>query len=128
MPRSNDTTSFFDGPWLTPLPDRDGVGALTMILVAILAAAFGGLSRFIWQWEKPPRWIKGIGNLMVSVCAGLLVFLPIWETEWGLAHPLTSVVVALAAGWLGGDVINNLASRLLLARGKRNGTDAGNHP
>lgn len=77
-------------------PDR-------FFLTVILFAGFGGGARLLFHWDRERTWQRHLGQLGVSVFAGLLCALVAWDPLRG--RPTVLLALGGAAGWLGGDII-----------------------
>lgn len=84
-----------------------------MFLSAVaLFAVFGASGRILYRWEAQSRFtLRTLGNLMVSVFTSMLVGFALWDEL--AARPMLLTAIMGAAAWLGGDVIDALARKLL---------------
>lgn len=98
---------------MSPLPDRDGVGALTVIALAAFFSLFGAATRLIARWPEQKEWWVALGNLMVSMFASMLIGLIGWET-FGVDHPAYFCALTASASWFGGEVIDRIGRKWLL--------------
>ena len=92
--------------------DRPGIETAMFLAAVGLFALFGASSRILYRWEAESRFgLRMLGNLMVSVFTSMLVGFACWDL---LADkPMLLTAVMGSAAWLGGDVIDAIAMRVL---------------
>lgn len=97
-------------------PDR-------FIVALGIFAGFGGAARLLSHWHPEMTWNRGIGQLLVSTFAGLLVGLFAWD--WMRQRPTLLLAMSGAAGWYGGDVVMQQLLDVIVHRipGMRDGVD-----
>lgn len=94
------------------MQDRPGVEELMLLAAAALFALFGASGRILYRWERESRFgLRMLGNLMVSVFTSMVVGLALWDML--ATKPMLLTAIMGAAAWLGGDVIDRVARRVL---------------
>lgn len=92
--------------------DRPGLEEMMFLGAVALFAVFGASGRILYRWEAQSRFtLRTLGNLMVSVFTSMLVGFALWDEL--AAKPMMLTAIMGAAAWLGGDVIDVLARKLL---------------
>ena len=92
--------------------DRPGLEEVMFLGAVALFAVFGASGRILYRWEAQSRFtLRTLGNLMVSVFTSMVVGFALWDMLE--AKPTLLTAVMGAAAWLGGDVIDSVARRVL---------------
>jgi hypothetical protein len=92
---------------------NEGVGALTILILAGFFALFGASARVLQQWPSYKHWAVIVGSLMANTLAGMVVGLIVWEW-WVVTHPTWLCAAVAVAGWTGNAVLDRLSRKWIL--------------
>lgn len=88
-----------------PHPDRD------FWLIALLLGLGGGISRLLYTWDAQRNVVRMIGAVCTSMFVAVVVGLALYEQL--VEHPSALLAVIGAAAWLGGDLVEQIARRIV---------------
>lgn len=95
--------------WLDDPGNRD---SFSYVLVSMFAAAAAAAANLLRQWPTERTWVRQFGSWLSAMTAGMLVLAVGWEPLMPLHRwPLGALVIS--AAWLGPQVIDRLANRVL---------------